>query len=150
MPHKCLKCGNVYPDNDSTILRGCTHCGSIFFLYLKTGTETQQIQEIQNELATKNTSLEEEITKQIEERKTEVKETEKAIEKKIEKVVAKGKVKEAKRITKGKFGIETVRIPREGVYEINIEGLMNRKPLIILEEGKVYFIHLPSAFESEE
>jgi len=149
MPHKCLKCGNIYPDNDSTILRGCTHCGSIFFLYLKTGAEEQQMKEIQKELETKNTSLEQELSKQIEERKTEVKQAEITVENKIEKVVAKEKVKEAKGIKRGKFGIETVRIPREGVYEINIEGLMNKRPIIILEQGKVYFIHLPSAFEIE-
>jgi len=147
MPHKCLKCGNTYPDNDSTILRGCTHCGSIFFLYMKTGSEAQQIKEIQKELETKNTSLEQELTKQIEVRKTEVKKAEAAVEKQIEKVVAKGK---RKKIRKPKFGIETVRIPREGLYEINIEGLLNKRPLIILEQGKVYFIHLPSAFESEK
>lgn len=150
MPHKCLKCGNIYQDNDSTILRGCTYCGSIFFLYLKTGAEEQQMQEIQKELETKNTSLEQELTKQIEVRKTEVKKAEIAVEKKIEKVVAKEKVKAAKRIAKGKFGIETVRIPKEGVYEINIEGLMNKRPIIILEQGTVYFIHLPSAFEAEK
>jgi hypothetical protein len=150
MPHKCLKCGNIYQDNDSTILRGCTHCGSIFFLYIKTGAEEQQMQEIQKELETKNTSLEQELEKQIEVRKSEVKKAEIAVEKKIEKVVAKEKVKEAKRITKGKFGIETVRIPREGVYEINIEGLMNKRPIIILEQERVYFIHLPSAFETDK
>ena len=150
MPHKCLKCGNIYPDNDSTILRGCTHCGSIFFLYMKTEAEEQQMKEIQKELETKNTSLEQELEKQIEVRKTEVKQAEIAVEKKIEKVVAKGKLKEAKRVKREKFGIETVKIPREGRYEINIEGLMNKRPLIILEKGKVYLIHLPSAFESQE
>jgi len=108
------------------------------------------MQEIQKELETKNTSLEQELTKQIEVRKTEVKKAEIAVEKKIEKVVAKEKVKAAKRIAKGKFGIETVRIPKEGVYEINIEGLMNKRPIIILEQGTVYFIHLPSAFEAEK
>lgn len=149
MPHKCLKCGTTYQDNDSNILRGCTKCGSIFFLYLKTGAEEQQIKEIQKELETKNTSLEQELSKQIEVKKVEVKQAERAVEKQIEKVVAKEKVQKAKGIAKEKFGIETVRIPKEGVYEINIEGLMKKRPLIILEQGKVYFIHLPSAFESE-
>jgi predicted nucleic acid-binding Zn-ribbon protein len=150
MPHKCLKCGNVYPDNDSTILRGCTHCGSIFFLYMKTGTEAQQIKEIEKELETQNTTLEKELEKQIEVKKTEVKQAEKAVEKQIQKVVAKEKIRTAKKLVRHKFGIETVRIPREGRYEINIEGLMNKRPLIILEKGKVYLIHLPSAFEAEE
>ena len=46
-----------------------------------------------------------------------------------------------------KFGIETVRITKKGIYEINIDALMKRRPLIILEKGKIYLIHLPSAFE---
>lgn len=45
------------------------------------------------------------------------------------------------------FDIETVRTPKEGVYEININALFNKKPLIILEKGRAYFIHLPSVFE---
>ncbi len=46
------------------------------------------------------------------------------------------------------FPIETVKSPQEGVYEINIEALMNKKPLIIMEKKGVYFIHLPSVFNS--
>lgn len=48
------------------------------------------------------------------------------------------------------FGIETIRIPKDGVYEINIDALMRKKPIIVLERGKVYFIHLPSVFEGKE
>jgi predicted nucleic acid-binding Zn-ribbon protein len=92
-----------------------------------------QAREIEKELEAKETSLEEELKKKIEEKKEEEKaEVEKKKERKIE------------------FGIETVRIPREGVYEINLDALMQKKPLIILEKGKVYFIHLPSVFESEK
>ncbi len=45
------------------------------------------------------------------------------------------------------FDIETIRIPKEGVYEINVNALMNGKPLIIHERERIYFIHLPSVFE---
>jgi len=134
--HKCIRCGSVYPDNDSSILRGCK-CGSIFFLFMKNPQDDQQIQQIQQELKTKDTTLEKELFKKIEEVKKP-------------KVKAPKKVRERiKRIRKKEieFGIETVRIPKEGVYEINIDALMKRRPLIILEKGRVYFIHLPSLFE---
>jgi len=36
---------------------------------------------------------------------------------------------------------------KEGVYKINVNALMNGKPLIIHEKGKAYLIHLPSVFE---
>ena len=112
MSHKCIRCGKLYEDNDSSLLNGCK-CGSVFFMYIKTSEEAKYIEEIEYELQEKETSLEKELKKGIEER----------------------------------FGIETVKSPREGVYEININALMKRKPLIILERGKTYVIHLPSVFE---
>lgn len=152
MSHKCLRCGNVYQDNDSSILRGCTSCGSIFFLYMRVPQDAQQIEEIQRELQAKDTTLEKELTKKIEEKKLEIekekKEIEVEVEEEIKEEIKAKKVKPKKR--RKKFGIETVRIPKEGVYEIDIDALMKRRPLIILEKGRIYLIHLPSAFERAE
>jgi len=134
--HKCVRCGTVFEDNDSTILRGCTTCGSIFFLFMKSPVEAKEIQEIQKELEKKDTTLEEELTKQIEMKKVEVKE------------IPQKEVKVKKKIIRPKFGIETIRVIKEGVYEINLDALMNKKPLIIFEKGSVYFIHLPSVFQT--
>jgi predicted nucleic acid-binding Zn-ribbon protein len=131
MSHKCVRCGNVYEDNDNSILRGCK-CGSIFFLYLKTPQDVQEIKEIEQELQTKDTTFEQELIKQIEEKKEEVKPEPK---------------KEKIRPRRPKFGIETVRIPKEGVYEINIDALMKKRPLIVLERSGIYLVHLPSVFE---
>jgi len=133
--HKCVRCGATYEDNDSTILRGCNGCGSIFFLYLKSQQDAAEVKKIEKELETKSTTLEKELIKKIEEKKEEKAE------------IPEEKIKKEKKI---EFGIETVRMPKEGVYEINIDALMQKRPLIILEKGKVYFIHLPSVFESEE
>ena len=87
---------------------------------------------------------EKELAKKIEEKKTETPMEIIPEEQKIE--VAK-KIEKQVKMSKDKFGIETVKMPKEGVYEINLEALMGKKPLIILERGSVYFIHLPSAFE---
>lgn len=133
MPHRCLRCGAVYADTDETILRGC-NCGSIFFLLVSSGQEVKQVQEMEKELQEKNTSLERELIKQIEEKKAGEKEVEPTVKKRFKK-------------RKIRFGIETIRIPRPGVYEINIDALMKKRPIIILEKGKVYIIHLPSVFE---
>lgn len=166
--HKCIRCGNTYQDNDASILRGCSDCGSIFFLYMKTTQDAQQIEAIQKELQAKDTSLEKELTKQIEEKKVEKKKEEKielvedgefvrikgeeeevkAVEEEVKEEEV--KVEKPEKIEKGKFGVETVRIPKEGVYEINIDALMKKRPLIILEKGRIYLIHLPSAFERVE
>ncbi|MEM5790954.1 MAG: Zn-ribbon containing protein [Candidatus Aenigmatarchaeota archaeon] len=132
MSHKCIRCGNLFEDNDASILRGCPNCGSIFFLYIKDQEDLKRAEEIEKELKEKDTSLEKEIEKRVE----EVKRKEKAEEKEVK-----------RKVRKARFGIETVRIPREGVYEINLDALMKSKPLIVLEKGKIYFVHLPSAFE---
>lgn len=124
--HKCIRCGAIYEDKDISILKGCK-CGSKFFLFLRHPEDALAIQKIEEELKTKRTSLEKEIRKKIKIKKEEIKK-----EKKI------------------KFGIETVRIPKEGVYEIDIDALMKKQPLIILEKERVYFIHLPSVFEKFE
>lgn len=114
MPHRCLRCGKVYGDNDNSILKGC-ECGSVFFMYYKTPEDTKYLAEMEKELKTKETTLEKELTEKMK--------------------------------TKEEFSIETVRSPAEGVYEINIEALMKKKPLIILEKGRAYIIHLPSVFD---
>jgi len=155
MSHKCLRCGNIFQDNDSTILRGCTNCGSIFFLYMKTQQEAQQLQQIESELQKKDTTFEEELTKQLREKKTspvtameevkyemEVREPEAKMPKMAKEAAAK-----MKKLPKQRFGIETIKVPQEGVYEINIDALMQKRPIIVLEKEKVYFIHLPSVFE---
>lgn len=139
--HKCVRCGITYQDNDSSILRGCGKCGSIFFLYIKTPQDAVEVNEIEKELESKNTTLEKEVAKKIEEKKEEAKVSGE------EKFEEPNKIKKERRI---EFGIETVRIPKEGVYEINLDALMKRRPLVILEKEKVYFIHLPSVFDSEE
>ncbi len=132
MAHKCVRCSITFEDNDTNILRGCPKCGSVFFLYVKGEEDVKEIKAIEEELKHKETTLEEQLEKQIEkERKKEKKEETQVIEPRVEEV---------------KFGVETIRVPKEGVYEINIEGLLRKRPLIILERGHVYFIHLPSLF----
>jgi len=70
----------------------------------------------------------EEMKKKLKEKKTTL---EKEIKRKIKKIPV----------------IETITAIKEGVYKINVNALMNGKPLIIHEKGKAYLIHLPSVFE---
>ncbi len=130
MSHKCIRCGAMYEDGDATILRGCPACGSIFFLYIKAPEDLEKVEKIERELKKRDTTLEKEIKKQIEKKVEEEK-----------------KVKPKREVEEIKFGVETIRIPKEGIYEINLDALMKSRPVIVLERGKVYFVHLPSVFE---
>lgn len=61
MPHKCVRCGTVYPDTGPEILKGCGKCHSHYFFFFK----DEDILEKETE---KLTPLErEEIIKDIEE-----------------------------------------------------------------------------------
>ena len=116
---------------------------------MKSPAEAQEIKQIEKELQSQNTSLEVELTKKIEEQKSIV--AEKKVEEERIPVAARLQSKQVKsavkRIRTMKFGIETLRIPQEGVYEINIEALMKKRPMVVLEKGSIYLIHLSSAFE---
>jgi predicted nucleic acid-binding Zn-ribbon protein len=162
MSHKCVRCGSIYEDNDASILRGCK-CGSIFFMYIKSAADEQKIAQLQTVLKQKDTTLEQELTKRIDEQKKAEESAEKdeylRLEEKTEKAekeeravapelkIVQPKSRKMRGFDEIKFGVETVRIPKEGVYEINIDALMRNQPLIILERGSVYFIHLPTVFD---
>ena len=57
MAHKCLRCGAVYEDNDSRVLKGCK-CGSVFFMYFKSIEDLERIESIEKKLSQQKTSLE--------------------------------------------------------------------------------------------
>jgi len=69
--HKCVRCGAVYEDNDTTILRGCAKCSAIFFLYFKKPEDMETLDAVEKELKEKETTLEKELTKEIKKRKAE-------------------------------------------------------------------------------
>lgn len=118
MSHKCLRCGKVYEDNDPSVIRGC-ECGSIFFFYIRDKSEVEKFQEIQQNLQNQKTNLEFELEKEFIKSQND----------------------------KNHFGVETIKNPIDGVYEINLDALMKKQPLVILKQGKTYLIHLPSAFD---
>jgi predicted nucleic acid-binding Zn-ribbon protein len=90
-------------------------------MYLKTPKDIERLEEIEQELGSKETTLEAEVEKQLTQAKPEEK-TQKDV-------------------------LETIKIPKEGVYEINLDALMKKQPLVILKKGRTYLVHLPSIFE---
>lgn len=187
-----MRCGNVFEDNDTNIMRGCK-CGSIFFLYVRDAGDVEQMEKVQAELQSKSTSLEQEISSQISQMKAQpvssskssaevpmkieydeprretevafeveadevrVKEiaevekeiaySEKLVKRRLSPVLKKRRIFNRIRRDREKFGVETVREPKKGVYEINLDGLMRKQPLVIMEQGPVFLIHFPSTFQ---
>jgi len=120
---------------------------------MKTDQEARQLQEIEAQLQKQDKTFEEELAKSLQEKKAEPVAAIEEVRYEVDEVeapmpkMAKRAAEKARRLQRPKFGIETIRVPREGVYEINLEGLLEKRPLIVLQKGKVYFVHLPSIFE---
>ncbi|HIJ99599.1 TPA: hypothetical protein H1011_02130 [archaeon] len=126
--HKCLKCGEKFEEDDVPVVSGCS-CGGRMFLLLRGDEDEERADEIYEELSEK-----------IE----EIKELPETQEEKPEKSPDKTPETE-----NPKFGVETIRIKRPGVYEINIEALMKGRPIVVRQREGSFIISLPSIFGRE-
>lgn len=118
MPHRCLRCGNVYNDKSMEIITGCS-CSSKLFLYVRDEKKDEK----------KNNKKD---NKEIKNNKEEIKQEIKKLIKDNESPVI--------------LDIETIRIVKPGKYEIDLQKLMARRQIVFkLAEGK-YYIDLVSGF----
>ncbi|MEM0231006.1 MAG: Zn-ribbon containing protein [Candidatus Woesearchaeota archaeon] len=121
MPHQCVRCGAVYEDNSSQIIRGCS-CGSKLFYYVskerleflrrKDEKSKQEIQEAENDVLEILGSAVEEIPPVL---------------------------------------LETgsVRVIQPGKYELDVVKLFREKvPIFEISEGK-FVIDIDSAFKGK-
>ena len=132
MPHQCTRCGELYPDAAIELLKGCS-CGSRFFYYIK--------QERFDELNKINNS-------EIQETLFELDRSDKVqIEKDIREITGLNEEPDKPVI----LDLESVRVIKPGVFEIDIINLFSkRRPIIYrLEEGK-YIIDLTSSIKASQ
>lgn len=129
MPHRCVHCGNMYPDGAKELLIGCS-CGSHFFYFIK-----------KEYLDNEKKIVQENIQLKIEEMN------------KLDKVKMESDVREIIGIAEQEeipviLDLESIRVLGPGKFELDIVNLFNKKrPLIYkLEEGK-YIIDLASTLK---
>jgi len=173
MPHQCLKCGKVFDEGSSQLLKGCPECGGNRFFFTKQPLSKEERERISNELVGDLTSK---ISEYIGEQNKEVFEksgkwvTVKPQE--IRKILKKQlhedkksedlgkelplvfddeyrkarieKLKTEQRTTAG--SPETIHIETPGKYNIDVKGLLDQEPIIVHKDGS-YTIHLPSIFK---
>jgi predicted nucleic acid-binding Zn-ribbon protein len=119
MPHRCVHCGKIIGVGSREILEGCGSCGGHFFFYIKSEMLPKIKQEADKAI--------------VELAKTDKKRVE-------EDVRAILKVEDDEKPVI--LDIESVRVLGPGKFEIDIVGLMSKKPIVFkLEEGK-YVIDL--------
>ncbi len=176
MPHQCLKCGRIFEEGSSQLLRGCPECGGNRFFFTKQPLNENEREIISSEVSKDITSKIMETL--IEENNTDIdktgnwvtikpKEIRKIIKEKIienekeskpEKPEPIEPIDDQRRrtiIEKIKSDVEkidtpeTIDIEKPGKYNIDIKGLLEEEPIVIQKDGS-YTIHLPSVFKKIE
>ncbi len=123
MPHQCVRCGKFYVDTATTILKGCS-CGGRLFFFIK----KEKLQEIRNREPLQNLTQNDKLQ----------------IEKDVRDIIGMDEEQDEPVI----LDLESIRITKPGQYELDLVSLMNRNPLVIkVSEGK-YMIDLIRTFES--
>ena len=119
MPHQCVRCGTLYEDGDSTLLKGC-ECGAKLFFFIKKD-KLKQVQEATDNLTTKEKQQ---------------------IEKDVFDLVG----SEVDKNDPVVLDLESIRILKPGKYELDLVQLFKKEPLIFkVGEGK-YMIDLIASF----
>lgn len=129
MPHRCVRCGNIYPDGSEEILKGCS-CGSRFFMFVKKGAIDKKEKEKQEQII----NLTDEDKKQI--------------ENDVLDIIGTDKLEDDTPII---LDLESIQIVAPGKFELDLVNLFNKKnPLVYkLEEGK-YVIDIAESFAKQE
>jgi len=120
MPHQCVRCGKLYDDGSTEILKGCS-CGARLFFFVRKDAVKKA----------------EEITKNL----TPVEKE--AIEKDVLDIVGEERIREEQPII---LDFESIRAVEPGKFELDLVHLFKKDPLIYkVGEGK-YIIDLPTTF----
>jgi hypothetical protein len=125
MPHQCLKCGKVFEENSSQLLKGCPNCGGTRFFFTKEPLSEEERKDI---AAKVDEDIKEKIIKLIGV-KTELKFFDKKESKQLAKIKAKDVRETIESLTEKPIEGKT-----EKIHEENIESLIEdenaRKALI--------------------
>lgn len=118
MPHKCVKCGETYPDGSAELLKGCSKCGGRFFFFLK---------------KEKLEAAEQVVKSLTEEEKTQM-------EHDVKEIIGSELDEESPIV----FDFENVSVEGPGKYHLDLVELFRGKPLVYkIEDGK-YIIDIAS------
>ena len=170
MPHQCLKCGHIFDEGSSQLLKGCPGCGGNRFFFTKQPLDEAErelrAKEIGHDLATKIMQLSMEKNKQLTQTDQtwitlKPKDLRKIIQDQIEQEGPKEKINMKEPISEEQRKIlikkiesevdhsdspETIGVEQLGKYHIDLKGLLEKEPIVIHKDG-TYTIHLPSLFK---
>jgi predicted nucleic acid-binding Zn-ribbon protein len=165
MPHQCLKCGKIFEEGSSSILKGCSNCNGNRFFFTKEPLNEKEREAIYNQttddintkimdiLGIEKDDIIDEKGKWITMKPNDVRKAikqhlkdESDIKSNEEKIIEDKKVALSEEIESDNKNPETINIEKPGKYRIDIKGLLEEEPIIIQKDGS-YTIHLPSIFK---
>lgn len=174
MPHQCLRCGEIFEEGSTQLLKGCPRCEGHRFFFTKQPLDeaqrTQISQEVNQDMTEKIMDLLMEKTKDTNattgkwvtikpkdlrkmlQHNIELSESPKPptpIENKapeFDKQNQKEIIDNIIKEAEQEHSPETIGIERPGKYTIDLKGLLEQEPIIVQKDGS-YTIHLPSVFK---
>jgi len=171
MPHQCLKCGHVFEEGSSQLLKGCPECNGNRFFYTKKPLDEKQREDITKKVGEdinsaimslldgkkdiidnsgkwaeiNSNDVKKAVKKHLEEKKIKPDKKE-DIEVITDDEYRKKAIEKVESEMKHTMDPETIDIEKPGRYKIDIKGLLEEEPIIIQKDGS-YTIHLPSIFK---
>ena len=172
MPHQCLKCGKIFEEGSSQLLKGCPVCNGNHFFYTKEplneenrkslneklnkdinsklaqiiNDQAKDLMKDTNWINIKSKDLNEEIEICLAKTKKIIPDNKENIEIITEEKYRKEIIKKIETENNQSNEPETINIEEPGKYRIDIKGLLEEEPIIIQKDGS-YTIHLPSVFK---
>jgi len=145
MPHKCVRCTTIYPNNSPELMRGCT-CGSRVFLYLSDESKPgpTPLAVLPTASAAPQESQDTPLAKP---------EAEKTPTAPLPSAPASSDygwledelafLSKDKPVSVDVDAVENLRILEKGAYEIDLPSLFKGEPLVIKSDQHVYYVKLP-------
>ena len=173
MPHQCLKCGKIFEEGSSQLLKGCSDCGGNRFFYTKEPLNDEERKVITQEVGKdindtiidilgqdnqdiidksgnwvkiKPKDLRKALKKHISDDDSVIPESKQDIEVINDDEYRKQVLKKLESEHEAIDSPETIDIEKPGKYNIDLKGLLEEEPIIIQKDGS-YTIHLPSIFK---
>jgi len=166
MPHQCLKCGKIFEEGSSSVLKGCPSCTGNRFFFTKEPLDDKEREAIYNQtskdinskildiLGIDKNDIIDKKGKWITMKPNDVR---KALKQHLnvdsnknqnDNIMEFENKKDAQleKIETEHDNPETINIEKPGKYVIDIKGLLEEEPIIIQKDG-TYTIHLPSIFK---
>lgn len=137
MPHQCLHCGQVFETlTDEILFNGCSGCGKKKFTLTNKPMTDDERHEL---LERREDEIRELLRKNMEKGMPAQLSNEDSAEIQDEEWVGLSSIEAP----------EVIKVVETGVYEINIEKLLDDSPIIINRDGS-YMVYLPSIFKRKK